>query len=248
MDPVVARTLRSLQRNILAGIITTGPLLVTYLIFSFLLGVLAKVGLPVVWLLAAIFPGDWIHEPWVQFLLAVVLTLAFLYLVGRVTSEVVGRQALRIFERSLARLPFVAKIYNSVRKLIDSMMAKDDTAQRVVLVEFPMPGQRALGFLTRTLIDSASGQVLAAVLLPNAINPMSGLLQIMPIERVQETNLTMEQAMSMLMTGGAVGPEEILFTRPVDLVEPVIELAAGEILSDEEETELAIELESRKSS
>jgi uncharacterized membrane protein len=70
----------------------------------------------------------------------------------------------------------------------------------------------------------------------------------MPIERVQETNLTMEQAMSMLMTGGTVGPEEILFTRPVDLVEPVIELVAEETLIDEEETELAIELQSRKSS
>ena len=237
MDPVVARTLRSLQRNILAGIITTGPLLVTYLIFSFLLGVLAKVGLPLVWLMAAIFPGDWIHEPWVQFLLAVVLTLAFLYVVGRVTSEVVGRQALRIFERSLARLPFVAKIYSSVRKLIDSMMAKDDTAQRVVLVEFPMPGQRALGFLTRTLVDSASGQVLAAVLLPNAINPMSGLLQIMPIARVQETNLTMEQAMSMLMTGGAVGPEEILFTRPVVVTEETVELVSDEPLFSDDEGE-----------
>jgi uncharacterized membrane protein len=247
VDPVVARTLRSLQRNILAGIITTGPLLVTYLIFSFLLGVLAKVGLPVVWLLAAIFPGDWIHEPWVQFLLAVVLTLGFLYVVGRVTSQVVGRQALRIFERSLARLPFVAKIYNSVRKLIDSMMAKDDTAQRVVLVEFPMPGQRALGFLTRTLIDSASGQVLAAVLLPNAINPMSGLLQIMPIERVQETNLTMEQAMSMLMTGGAVGPEEILFTRPVAVEESTVELVSDEPLISAAENDEAREMQMRES-
>jgi uncharacterized membrane protein len=183
----------------------------------------------------------------VQFLLAVVLTLAFLYLVGRVTSEVVGRQALRIFERSLARLPFVAKIYNSVRKLIDSMMAKDDTAQRVVLVEFPMPGQRALGFLTRTLIDSASGQVLAAVLLPNAINPMSGLLQIMPIERVQETNLTMEQAMSMLMTGGAVGPEEILFTRPVAVEESTVELVSDEPLISAAENDEAREMQMRES-
>jgi uncharacterized membrane protein len=228
VKPVYSHALRSMQRNILAGIITIGPLLVTYLIFSFLLGVLAKVGLPVVWLLAAIFPGDWIHEPWVQFLLAVVLTLVVLYVVGRVTSQVVGRQALRVFEAALARLPFVAKIYNSVRKLIDTMMAKDDSVQRVVLVEFPLPGQRALGFLTRTLIDSASGQALAAVLLPNAINPMSGLLQIMPIERVQETNLTMEQAMSMLMTGGAVGPEEILYTRPVVLAE-VVELSTVEV-------------------
>jgi uncharacterized membrane protein len=239
VNPVYARALRGMQRNILAGIITIGPLLVTYLIFSFLVGILAKVGLPVVWLLAAIFPGDWIdHNPWVQYLLAVVLTLAVLYAVGRVTSQVVGRQALRVFEAALARLPFVAKIYNSVRKLIDTMMAKDDSVQRVVLVEFPMPGQRALGFLTRTLVDSASGQVLAAVLLPNAINPMSGLLQIMPIERVQETNLTMEQAMSMLMTGGAVGPEEILFTRPIMVMEETVELVSDEPLLSDLETRL----------
>jgi len=64
VDPVVARTLRSMQRNILAGIITIGPLLVTYFIFSFLLGILAKVGLPVVWLLAAIFPGTGSTSRW----------------------------------------------------------------------------------------------------------------------------------------------------------------------------------------
>jgi len=236
VNPVYARALRGMQRNILAGIITIGPLLVTYLIFSFLVGILAKVGLPVVWVLAAIFPGDWITQPWMQFLLAVVLTLVVLYVVGRVMSQVVGRQALRVLEAALARLPFVAKIYSSVRKLIDTMMAKDDSVQRVVLVEFPMPGQRALGFLTRTLIDSASGQVLAAVLLPNAINPMSGLLQVMPIDRVQETNLTVEQAMSMLMTGGAVGPEEILFTRPAMVTEETVELVSDEPLLSDLET------------
>ena len=214
MKPIYARTLRSLQRNILAGIITIGPLFVTYLIFSFLLGILAKVGYPIVWLLAEVFPGDWISQPWVQTSMAIVLTLVVLYAVGRVMSEVVGRQALRLFETALERLPFVAKIYNSVRKLIDSMMAKEESVQRVVLVEFPMPGQKSIGFLTRTLVDSSTGELLAAVLLPNAINPLSGLLQILPIERVTETDLNMEQAMSMLMTGGAVGPEEIRFTRP----------------------------------
>jgi uncharacterized membrane protein len=69
--------------------------------------------------------------------------------------------------------------------------------------------------------------LLAAVLLPNAINPMSGLLQIMPIDRVTETSLTMEQAMSMLMTGGAVGPDEVLFTRPVVPPTATTELVAA---------------------
>jgi len=237
VKPAYIRALKAVQRNILAGLITVGPLIVTYLIFSFLLGILAKVGSPVVWVLAAIVPGDWLSQPWVHFVLSILLTLVVLYIVGRVTKQVVGRQAIKVFETTLDRLPFVAKIYRSVRKLIDTMMAKDDSMQRVVLVEFPMPGQRALGFLTRTLIDLHTGQVLAAVLLPNAINPMSGLLQIMPIDRVQETNLTMEQAMSMLMTGGAVGPEEILFTRPVTLADVTIELVPDEMLMGEEETE-----------
>jgi uncharacterized membrane protein len=213
VNPVLARCLRSLQRNILAGIITIGPLFVTYLIFSFLLGSLAKAGLPVVLMFADIFPVVWLSDPWLQSVLAVLLTLAVLYVVGRVTSLVVGRQAFNLFEAILDRLPFVAKVYGSVRQLLDTMMAKKETSQRVVLVDFPIHGQKSLGFLTRTLTDSTSGELLAAVLMPNAINPTSAFLQILPIDRVTETDLTMEQAMSMLMTGGAVSPETIRFTK-----------------------------------
>jgi uncharacterized membrane protein len=213
VNPVVTRTLRSLQRNILAGIITIGPLFVTYLIFSFLLGSLAKAGLPVVQLFAAIFPAEWLSQPWLQSLLAVVLTLVVLYVVGRVTSLVIGRQAFALFEAALERLPVVAKIYTSVRQLLDSMMVKKESSQRVVLVDFPIGGQKSIGFLTRTLTDETTGELLAAVLLPNAINPTSAFLQILPIDRVTETGMTMEQAMSMLMTGGAVGPNAIRFSR-----------------------------------
>ncbi len=214
MKPVLAHTLRSLQRNILAGIITIGPLFVTYLIFSFLLGVLAKAGLPAVQLFAAIFPGAWLNQPWMQSAMAVVLTLVVLYVVGRVTSLVIGRQAFNLFEAILERLPFVAKVYTSVRQLVDSMMANKETSQRVVLIDFPLAGQKSIGFMTRTYTDSTSGELLAAVLVPCAINPTSAYLQILPIEGVTETDLNMEQAMSMLMTGGAVGPDTIRYTRP----------------------------------
>ena len=108
MRPVLARALRGLQHNLLAGIITVGPLFVTYLIFSFLLGALAKAGLPVVQLFAAIFPENWLNQPWLQSTLAIVLTLAVLYVVGRVTRLVIGRQAFDLFEAVLERLPFVA--------------------------------------------------------------------------------------------------------------------------------------------
>lgn len=214
MKPLFAQPLRNLQRNVLAGVITIGPLFVTWLVFSFLLGSLAKAGLPAVQFLAAILPEKWIGQPWLQSTLAVVLTLLALYILGSLTSLVIGRQALNLFETLLDRLPFVAKVYTSVRQLLDSMMAKKDSSQRVVLIDFPLPGQKSIGFLTRTLSDSTTGIELAAVLVPNAINPTSAFLQVLPLERVVDTDLTMEQAMSMLMTGGAVSPETIRYSRP----------------------------------
>jgi uncharacterized membrane protein len=127
---------------------------------------------------------------------------------------VIGQQAFSLFESILERLPIVAKIYTSVRQLLDTMMTKKETSQRVVLVDFPIEGQKSVGFLTRTLVDSSTGRTIAAVLLPNAINPTSAFLQLLPIERVTETDLTMEQAMSMLMTGGAVCPATIRYGAP----------------------------------
>jgi uncharacterized membrane protein len=215
LRPVLTRTLRSLQSNILAGVLTVGPLLVTYLIFRFLLNTLAEAGLPIVQFLDPFLPATWHTRPWMQPALAVLLTLILLYVAGRLTSFVIGRQAFNFFEAVLERLPFVAKVYTSVRQLLDTMMAKKDTSQRVVLVDFPIQGQKSIGFLTRTMTDDKTGAALAAVLLPNAINPTSAFLQILPMDRVTETEMTMEQAMSMLMTGGAAGPEKIRYSGEV---------------------------------
>ena len=220
---VLTYPIRNLQRYILAGIITIGPLFVTYLVFSFLFGSLAKAGLPVVLFFDTIFPQEWLRQPWIQSVAAIVLTLIMLYVVGRVTSLVIGRQAFSLFEAVLERLPFIAKVYTSVRQLLDTMMSKKESSQRVVLIDFPIAGQKSIGFLTRTMTDSTTGQMLAAVLLPNAINPTSAFLQVLPLDRVIDTDMTMEQAMSMIMTGGAVGPETIRFTRArvSETVEPL---------------------------
>ncbi|HVU45059.1 MAG TPA: DUF502 domain-containing protein [Terracidiphilus sp.] len=219
MTPVFSHPLRSLQRNILAGIITIGPLFATWLIFHFLFTTLANAGMPLVKLFASVFQLGWFTSPFMQSVLAILLTLAVLYVVGRITSVVIGRQAFELFESALERLPFVAKVYTSVRQLIDTMMAKKPESQRVVLVDFPIEGQKSIGFLTRMLSDAATGEPLAAVLLPNAINPTSAFLQVLPVSRIVETNLTMEQAMSMLMTGGAVGPDTIRYSQST-LAEP----------------------------
>src|ERR1035437_4747823 len=93
VKPVLARTLRSLQHNILAGIITIGPLVITYLVFKFLLDELAQAGLPVIQLFAAIFPENWLRQPMVQPVLAIVLTLVMLYVGGLVLAPGIGQPA-----------------------------------------------------------------------------------------------------------------------------------------------------------
>ena len=209
---VLVRPMRSLQRNILAGLITVGPLFVTWLVFSFLLDKLVRAGQPLVYGLQSMYPEAWLRRPWMQSVLAVVLTLLVLFVLGKLTSLVIGRQVFGLFESVLERLPVVAKVYSSVRQLLDSMMAKKDSNQRVVLVDFPIAGQKSIGFLTRTMVDSNTGEEIAAVLLPNAINPTSAFLQLLPMSRVTMTDLNMEQAMSMLLTGGAVAPERMAFS------------------------------------
>ena len=216
MNPVSTRIVHSLQRNIVRGVITAGPLFVTWLVFTFILGVLASAGLPLVKLLGLPFPVEsWINHPWLQYALAVMLMIAVFYLIGRLTSQVVGRQAFALFETSLERLPLVNKIYGSVRQLVETLASKNQAGKRVVLIDFPIAGQKSIGFLTHTIADAATGGPVAAVLVPQAINPSSAYLQFVPMHMVTETDLTMEQAMSMLLTGGAVCPEVMCCSGPV---------------------------------
>lgn len=216
LNDLFLHTARDLKRHILAGIITAGPLFITWLVFTFILGVLANAGLPLVRLMAAPFPGSLLSAPWLQYMLAVLLTVAVFYVVGRATSRVVGQQMFALFEASLDRLPVVNKIYTSVRQAIETITTKKDNGgQRVVLIDFPIRGQKSIGFLTHIIADATTGNPVAVVLVPQAINPSSANLQFLPLDHVTATDLTMEQAMSMILTGGAVCPDVIRYSAPI---------------------------------
>ncbi len=220
MNSEVSRVLHSLQRNTLHGVITAGPLFITWLVITFILGVLANAGLPLIKLIGLGFPQEsWIHDPWIQYVLSILLTVTLFYFIGRAMHEVVGRQVFSLFETSLERLPVVSKVYGSVRQLVETLTNKNQTGHRVVLIDFPITGQKSIGFLTHVIADASTGAPVAAVLVPQAINPSSAYLQFVPMHMITETDLTMEQAMSMLLTGGAVCPEVIRYSAPVECPE-----------------------------
>jgi uncharacterized membrane protein len=213
LNRYVLHTASDLKRHILAGIITAGPLFITWLVFTFILSVFANAGLPLVHLIAAPFPGTLLRAPWFQYILAVLLTVAVFYFVGRATSRVVGQQMFALFEASLERLPLVNKIYTSVRQALETLTTKKENgSQRVVLIDFPIRGQKSIGFLTRVVADAGTGSPIAVVLVPQAINPSSANLQLLPLDRITETDLTVEQAMSMILTGGTVCPDVIRYS------------------------------------
>ncbi|MBT2970376.1 MAG: hypothetical protein B6D72_05395 [gamma proteobacterium symbiont of Ctena orbiculata] len=204
-----------IQRYLISGIITLIPLWVTWLVFKYVFNQLSKLGSPWVKILSRSIQNEypsvaqWLLEPWFQNTLAVLLMLVGLYLVGLLASRVIGRKILYIFESTVQRLPVIQNVYGLVKKLISALEQKPENVQQVVLIEFPSPEMKTVGFVTRTMVDHNTGQQLAAVYVPTTPNPTSGYLEIVPIEKLVSTNWSMDEAMNFIISGGAVAPETV---------------------------------------
>ena len=214
--------LRQTPRYLLIGLITAAPLWVTWLVFDFLLTQLSKAGTPWVTALArtlrAVSPrlSEWLMETWFQSLLAALVSLVLLYLLGWFASRVIGRRILDALEAVVQRIPLVAAIYGGTKRFLTVVKERPADVQRVVLIPFPTPEMRAVGFVTRVIEDEATGAKIAAVYVPTSPNPTSGYIELVPLEQVTPTDWSMDEAMSFVMTGGATAPEKIRFRQRLD--------------------------------
>ncbi|MFO1089142.1 MAG: DUF502 domain-containing protein [Hyphomicrobiales bacterium] len=210
-----------IQRNILTGLLTVIPLAVTWYVFDFVLGLLARFGSPVARWLAELFnTGEgamtqWLLDPWFQWTLAIFLTVFGLYLLGLAASFVIGQRLIGLVDSTLERMPVVKKVYGATRRLVEALSVKQEqNGQRVVMIDFPVEGMKAVGFVTKTMRDRDTGEELFAVFVPTTPNPTSGYLEILPASRAIPMDFTFDEAMSFIITGGTAGPEEIAFSRP----------------------------------
>jgi uncharacterized membrane protein len=207
-------------RYILSGILTVIPLWITWIVFDFVFRQFSHLGMP--WVRAfsrhireeSPTAARILLEPWFQELLAVLITVVGLYVIGWAVNRVIGKRILRAIEAAFDRIPFVKPVYGSVKKLVDVMQEKPEGVQRVVLIEFPSSQMKAVGFVTRTLVDEETGQLLAAVYVPTTPNPTSGYLEIVPLERVTSTDWTINEAMNFVISGGANAPDRFRFSSP----------------------------------
>ena len=127
----------------------------------------------------------------------------------RMLDDVVGNRLIVFFERLIDRIPIVQTVYSASKKLLGLLQRPPGGgAARVVLFDFPYPGVKVIGVVMRTFTDSNTGEEIAIVYVPTTPNPTSGYLEMAPIKNLVATNMTMEDAITMIVSGGAITPKD----------------------------------------
>src|SRR6185295_17646299 len=214
--PVRYRHLQAnFQSNLIAGLLTVTPLIIVWLVFDFFLTTLSRWGHPLAFELTEFldehFPilKPWLDKDAVRYAIGVIAAMLALYTIGALASRVLGQQLIVMLESLIVHVPGVQMIYSAAKKLVDLLRQRPGNIQRVVLIEFPSPGLKAIGFVMHTFPDAKTGEELAAVYVPTAPNPTSGYLQIVPYDRLIQTEIQGDQAMTMILSGGAITPDHI---------------------------------------
>ncbi|HWS40346.1 MAG TPA: DUF502 domain-containing protein [Arenimonas sp.] len=211
--------MKKLQTYFFTGLLTLLPIWLVFIVFKFVFGLLSDLSSPVIEPLSLHFATSnpmmfaWLSEPWAQTAIGIVFTLVFIICMGILTRRVIGQRLIAWLEAMISKVPLANTVYSSARKLLDILQTKPDGTQRVVLINFPHENMKSIGFVTRVLQDENTGEELAAVYVPTTPNPTSGYLEIVPVSQLTMTDWTADQAMSFIISGGAVAPDKIPFSK-----------------------------------
>jgi len=190
-----------LKTRMISGLLVLGPLVITLFILKFIFAALTAFILP--------FLRPWL-EDLPEFVLVAVATVAALfliYLVGMFTTHFLGRQLIQIGEKMMMKLPIVKSVYSASKQVMDTFSNSTKAAfTATVLVSFPHPGARALGFVTGTILDPA-GRKLYRIFVATTPNPTSGFLILLPEEDVTFTDISVEDGIKMIVSGGMLAPK-----------------------------------------
>jgi uncharacterized membrane protein len=195
-----------LRAYFLAGVIVTAPIGITVLlIWQFITFLDSHV--------ASLIPERYNPETYLPFSvpgLGLLITIAFLTLVGFLAAGLAGRTLVRIGERLLSRMPVVRSVYGTLKQIFETVLAQSSRSFReVVLVEYPRRGLGAIGFVTgptKGEIQTRSEDELVNVFLPTTPNPTSGFLLFVPRRDLVHLDMTIEEAMKLVISGGIVAP------------------------------------------
>ena len=143
--------------------------------------------------------------------LGLIIAFLALTLLGFLTANLIGRKLVDFGESILSRMPVVRPIYRTAKQIFQTLFSKSESSfRRVALIEFPSPGMWSLVFLAQ----SASAEIAArlpetehvAAFMPCTPNPTTGFFFYVPRRDLIELDITVEAAMTLLMSAGMVQP------------------------------------------
>ncbi len=133
---------------------------------------------------------------------------AFVLLVagfGFVVKTILGKSLLGKMDRFFSSIPLLNTIYRATRQVVDLVaVKKDNFFTRPVLVEYPVAGTWAVAFNTGEISDPAKDSRFCTVFIPTTPNPTSGYLAVISSDRIRPLNVSVEDAVKMILTGGMV--------------------------------------------
>lgn len=187
-----------LRRAFVRGLFVMIPVVLTYMVLKLLFDIVDGVLQPlVVEAFGSRIPG-----------LGLLSLAVLIYLVGLLVANVLGRRMVDLVKKGLLGIPVVGNVYSTAGKLIDSFSGSSDMGfKRVVAIEHPRKGAWTLGFLT-SFIEEDPGKRMAIIYIPTAPMPNSGWVAILPIEEVYDTDLSIDTAMSLVLSGGITAPAQ----------------------------------------
>ena len=148
---------------------------------------------------------------WMVGIVAIVLSLLAVLALGGLTRNAAGRFTLRLMDTFFTRVPLANKVYIFVKGLIDTIsLAGGGHFERVVAIEYPRKGVHSIGFVSRTMDETfLKGSVAekVAIFVPTSPNPTSGFIIVADVEDTVPLDLTPEDALKFIVSGGVVLPD-----------------------------------------
>lgn len=193
-----------LKARMISGLLVLLPLVITLFILKWGFAALTAFVLPVLESLPVLkdLPGG------VLVFIAAVLALLMIYLVGMFTTHFVGRRFINMGERLMLKLPIVRSVYSASKQVMDTFSSSTKASfTATVLVEFPHAGSLAVGFITGTILNP-QGKTLYRVFVATTPNPTSGFLIMLPEEAVTFTDISVEDGIKMIVSGGMLSPKQ----------------------------------------
>jgi len=202
------------QANFWAGLAIVLPGVLSIAVLIWLFGNVAKItDTLLIFLPTKLTHHDQGQGPmyWYWSLVALALAIFLVGVVGLLARNYFGARLIEWVDSTLLRVPLLNKIYGATKQVNDAFSSSNKTAFRtVVLVEFPHPGTRSIGFLTSEQhdeIQARTNEKVVCVFVPTTPNPTSGFLLVVPEEKVIKLEMSVAEGIKYVISLGSIAPE-----------------------------------------